>query len=164
MQSWYLLYSKPMQERVAVENLERQGYSTYLPLIRSRKRRQTRIVHVIEPMFPRYLFLHLDDLGQDWGPIRSTLGVSRLVRFGDDAAQVPDSLIELLRSREDEQGLQRIAPSEFDRGDRVRIAEGPFAGYEALFEARNGRERVTLLLELAGNIARVVVPEGYLES
>ena len=55
--AWYLLYSKPRQEGVAVENLKRQGYETYLPLIRTRRRRQGQYVSLVEPMFPRYLLI-----------------------------------------------------------------------------------------------------------
>lgn len=164
MRAWYLVYSKPQQERVALENLERQEYSTYLPLVRSRKRRQTRVVQVTEPMFPRYLFVHLSDTTDDWGPIRSTLGVSNLVRFGNDAARVPDGLVETLRAREDEEGLQPVDTPEFRRGDRVRIAEGAMAGYEAIFEVRSSRERVILLLELAGKLARLELREADLEA
>jgi len=34
--AWYLLYTKPRQEQRAVENLKRQGYIAYLPLIAAR--------------------------------------------------------------------------------------------------------------------------------
>ena len=163
MRAWYLVYSKPQQERVALENLERQGYSAYLPLVRNRKRRQTRVVHVTESMFPRYLFVNLSDSTDDWGPIRSTLGVSNLVRFGNEAARVPEGLVERLRAREDEEGLQPVEAPAFRRGDRVRIADGPLAGYEAIFHARSGKERVVLLLDLAGKLARLQVLEDDLE-
>ena len=163
MRDWYLLYSKPQQERVALENLERQGYPAYLPLVRARKRRQTRVVQVTEPMFPRYLFVHLSDTTDDWGPIRSTLGVSNLVRFGNQAARVPDGLVERLRAREDEEGLQPVLAKAFRAGETVRIAEGALAGYEAVFHARSGRERVIILLRLAGKLARVEVGEDSIE-
>ena len=57
---WYLLTTKPRQEYIAVENLERQGYQIFLPLLQSRKRRGTEMRAVIEPMFPRYLFIYLN--------------------------------------------------------------------------------------------------------
>jgi transcriptional antiterminator RfaH len=148
MDSWYLIYSKPQQERVARENLERQGYRSYLPMIRNRRRRQGRYVAVIEPMFPRYLFVHLNDQTDNWGPIRSTIGVANLVRFGMQAARVPHSLIEMMESRE-EGGVQMLDLPEFKAGDRVRIVEGVMAGYEAIFQAKTGKERVLLLLRFA---------------
>ena len=39
----------------------------------------------------------------------------------------------------------------------MRIVEGVLAGYEAIFEAGTGRERVSLLLEVANTTARVQV-------
>ena len=148
MRAWYLIYSKPQQERLALENLERQGYPSYLPLIRNRRRRKSRYESIVEPMFPRYLFVHLNDETDDWGPIRSTIGVANMVRFGMQAARVPDNLIEMMRGR-DEEGVQTLAPPEIKPGDQVRIVEGAMAGYEAIFQARTGKERVVLLLQLA---------------
>ena len=163
MKAWYLLYSKPQRERLALENLERQGYPSYLPLIQNRKRRKGRYVSVIEPMFPRYLFVHLSDETDNWGPIRSTIGVANLVRFGMQAARVPDSLIEIMNAREQD-GVQTLAPPDFKPGDQVRIVEGVMAGYEALFQARTGKERVVLLLQLAQDrTARIQVSANDIE-
>jgi len=162
--AWYLLYSKPRQEGVAVENLKRQGYETYLPLIRTRRRRQGQYVSLVEPMFPRYLFIHLSDQTDNWGPIRSTLGVSGLVRFGDLPAQVPDRLLQALRSRDDDSGIQQFETPDFKPGDRVRIAEGPMAGYEGIFQARSSKERVVVLLDVVGQATRVQMPVGQIEA
>ena len=163
MQAWYLIYSKPQQERLAYENLERQGYQSYLPLIRNRRRRQGRYVAIIEPMFPRYLFVHLSDETDNWGPIRSTIGVVNLVRFGMRAARVSDSLISMMQFR-DQEGVQALQPAELEPGDPVRIVEGVMAGYEAVFQARTGKERVLLLLQLAQDrTARIQVSANDIE-
>jgi transcriptional antiterminator RfaH len=163
MRAWYLIYSKPQQEQVALENLHRQGYVSYLPRIRGRRRRQGKYVKVVEPMFPRYLFVQLNDQTDDWGPIRSTIGISSLVRFGMQPARVPDDLVDALKSREDEEGIQLIEPRELEQGDRVRIVEGVMAGYEAIFEARTSKERVSLLLKIANTTARVKVSRHDIE-
>ncbi len=163
MYAWYLLYSKPRQERLALENLTRQGYEVYLPLIRNRRRRGGRYAQVVEPYFPRYLFVNLNDLTDDWGPIRSTIGVSKLIRFGDKPAKVPDSLVNSLRDYEDESGIQNLPPPEFANGDRVRIAEGAMAGYEGIFKAKTGRERVIVLLDIVGKSTPVQLSSGQIE-
>jgi transcriptional antiterminator RfaH len=114
-------------------------------------------------MFPRYLFVHLSDETDNWGPIRSTIGVANLVRFGMQAARVPDSLIEIMNAREQD-GVQALAPPDFKPGDQVRIVEGVMAGYEALFQARTGKERVVLLLQLAQDrTARIQVSANDIE-
>ena len=160
---WYLVYCKPRQETVARENLARQGYETYLPFMRDARRRQGRRVSVIAPMFPRYLFVHLSSQTDNWGPIRSTLGVVSIVRFGREAARVPDSLMAALRSLEDTQGIQILPIEEYKPGSRVRITQGSFAGYEGIFQAASGRDRVTVLLEVLGREARTTVDTASIE-
>jgi transcriptional antiterminator RfaH len=161
--SWYLVYTKPRQESVAQINLVRQGYETYLPLVRQTSRRQGRRVTVVGPMFPRYLFIRLDDQSDNWAPIRSTLGVASLVRFGQHAAHVPDTLVTLLREREDEHGVQVLPTQEYHPGSRVRITEGSLAGYEGVLLAKSGRDRVVLLLEILGKHTRAVVTLDSIE-
>ena len=151
---WYLIYSKPRQEALAKENLERQGYSTYLPLLRTPRRRLGRRIIRIEPMFPRYFFIHLDTQSDNWAPIRSTIGVTSLVRFGMTPSPVPDDLIEVLRDRDDSSGVQDIPMHEFEVGDKVRIEEGPFMGYEGIFLAKTSQERVLVLLDIVGRSAK----------
>lgn len=151
---WYLIYSKSRQEPLAKENLERQGYSTYLPLLRTPRRRLGRRIIRIEPMFPRYFFIRLDTQTDNWAPIRSTIGVTNLVRFGMTPSPVPDELIQVLRDRDDSSGVQDIPMHEFKEGDMVRIEEGPFTGYEGIFLAKTSQERVLVLLDIVGRSAK----------
>lgn len=160
---WYLVHAKPRQEAEALRQLERQEYTAYLPRCRVRRRVAGRIAAVIEPMFPRYLFVRLAAGTDDFSPIRSTRGVQGLVRFGGMPARLPDALIAQLRAREGEAGLIEIAP-EFQPGARVQIAEGPFAGLDAVFEARAGKDRAALLLHLAGQVVRMSLPMDALTA
>jgi transcriptional antiterminator RfaH len=154
---WYLVYAKPRQEQTAQENLVRQGYRTYLPLLRVPRRRLGRRVIRVEAMFPRYLFIHLDTVTDNWAPIRSTVGVSKLVRFGGEPAPVPDMLIEALRARENKEGVQDVPLHSYQHGQKVRIEEGPFMGYEGIFLAKTGEERVLVLLDVVGTQAKARV-------
>lgn len=154
---WYLVYSKPRKEELARINLERQGYPAYLPMMRTPRRKLGRRIIRVEPMFPRYLFLHLNTETDNWAPIRSTLGVANLVRFGMYPSPVPDDLIAALRARDNASGVQDLPLNTFEEGQRVRIEEGPFMGYEGIFIARTGEERVLILLDIVGKAARAQV-------
>lgn len=145
---WYLVHTKPRQELLALENLERQNYSCYLPTMPVEKIRDNSTVMVEEPLFPRYLFIHLglDFKSQSWAPIRYTTGVSRLVRFGMEPVKVDDGLIEALRHQET---LFKAKPKKlFEVGDRVVVTQGPFAGIEGVFQIASGEQRVMVLIEL----------------
>ena len=164
MQAWYLIQTKPRQENTARENLARQGYRIYLPLAPIRGRRRGRSYTRIGPMFPRYLFIHLSEGVDDWGPIRSTLGVTSIVRFGQQPARVPDALITSLREREDEKGIQRLPAKPLASGDTLRIAEGPLEGYEGLFYAHSSKDRVILLIRILEQYTKVEVALDKIET
>lgn len=148
--SWYLVYTKPRQENLAQENLERQGYVTYLPRIYQARRRNGRHIKTIEAFFPRYLFIKLDTETDNWAPIRSTIGVSKMVRFDGIPAVVPEQLIQSLQSNDDEDGIQNLVQKNLIRGDKVTIIDGPLAGYQGIYQQQNSAERVAVLVDLVG--------------
>lgn len=154
---WYVVHARPRQEAIAKVNLERQGYDVYLPMARQEVIRSRRLITHISPLFPRYLFIHLDECSDNWSPIRSTRGVTTLVRFGHAPAMAPDALIEMLKAREGPDGFHEIASTVATVGDRVRIEGGPMAGYEGIFLAPSGRERVLVLLDIMGKQVRLNV-------
>ena len=163
VKSWYLVYTKPRQETIAQENLQRQDYGVYLPKVRQMRRRRGKQEAVVEPLFPRYLFIHLDTQSDNWAPIRSTFGVASLVRFGSEPAQVHDALIEHLKAQEGQEGLHEWAEAKIKVGDRVRVAEGPLKGVEGILLAKSGQERVMLLLEMLGKEVRTHLTTSQIE-
>ena len=161
--AWYLIYAKPNQEIVAQQQLEQQGYSTYLPMIVNAKRRNGRRRYVTEPFFPRYLFIQLDQTTDNWAPIRSTIGVSTLVRFGMQPVSISDEIIEHIKERENPEGLQEVQEG-LSKGDNVRVLDGPMMGLEGVFVAKTGEQRVMLLLDLMGKTTRVQIDVDAIEA
>lgn len=161
---WYLVHTKPKQEKCALLNLERQGYSCYLPLLPVERLCQGGLKVAEEALFPRYLFIQLgqDDSAKSWGPIRSTKGVSRLVSFGNEPARVADGLIDALRARDE---ASRHAPGKlFTRGERVRLTAAPFADVEGIYQMADGERRVMVLIELLSRQVRICVSPASLRK
>jgi transcriptional antiterminator RfaH len=143
--AWYVVHTKPRQETRALENLQNQGFNCFLPIIQVQKVRNQKVQTITEPMFSRYLFIQLDDTTQNWGPIRSTLGVSKLVSFGHQPAKVPSEFIAFLREAPPETLERMFAP-----GDSVQIASGPLQGLEGQYLAHDGETRAFVLVDLLG--------------
>ena len=163
MKCWYLVHTKPRKERVAEQNLQRQGYEVYLPLIQQPRRQRSHWIEAIDPLFPRYLFVHLQPGYDNIGPIRYTTGVHNLVRFTAEPAVVPDHVIESLKQATDHNtGLHHPQTPLFKPGDKVIIDEGPLAGLSAILLAETGEERVVILLEMLGRENRVTVERNLL--
>ena len=159
MLRWYLIHTKPSSEAVALSNLERQGYEAYLPRVVQMLRRSGRRHERIGPLFPRYLFLRLNEGQQALSPVAFTTGVAGIVRFGRSFAVVPDHVIHDLKARADQHtGLHRLTcRSTPAPGAPVRIRLGPFDGLEGVFEREAGADRVIVLLKLLGQNAHVCV-------
>ena len=160
---WYLVHTKPRSEYLARENLERQGFETYLPEIREARNRRGKLVTAVVPMFPRYLFIHLSEQVDNWSTIRSTMGVSGLVYFGQRVARAPDDLIFTLKGQEDEGGVQVLSTDRYEPGARIRVVVGGMIGYEGIFMARSNRDRASILLDILGRQIQTAVPVRYLE-
>ena len=151
-------------ERLAEENLKRQGYETYLPLVQQTRRRNGKNIKVTESFFPRYLFIYLDDKTDNWAPIRSTLGVSHLIRFGGEAVVVPMRLIYELKQNENECGFQQYHDNDLMLGDNITVIGGPFAGQQGIYQHKKGTERVAILLDIVGKNTLVTLNVNELQK
>lgn len=147
---WYALRSKPNKEEAAWQQARARGFETFYPRLRVQtvnpRARQ------VKPYFPGYLFVKAD-LGAVGSSVFQYLPhASGLVCFGDEPASVPEALIQAIHSR-----IGEIAAAGGElyhglkNGDIVSIHDGPFAGYEAIFDARlSGGDRVRVLLDWLG--------------
>jgi transcriptional antiterminator RfaH len=141
--------TKPKMESTAKEHLERQGFEVYLPQWLELKRRQGSWQQVQSPMFPRYLFVRARYAEQSLAPIRSTWGVSQLVRFGQEPARAHDGLVREIRQLEDRRNSMCLDQTPFKKGEQVLILDGPFKGVSAKVFSCN-HQRVILLLQVLG--------------
>lgn len=139
MKNWYLIQSKFNQEKIAEKNLVNQGYTVYSPHINLNNNSIA--------LFPRYLFIQLDNKVQNWSPIRSTKGVVNFVRFGLQFAKVPNFIISLIKAKENHSIKNMIDLSRFHKGDELRIDQGIFEGCRGIFE-RYEDDRVIALLTI----------------
>jgi len=144
---WYALRSKPNKENFLAQQLESSGIDVFFPYIRvtpinprSRK---------IRPYFPNYLFAHVDLDVVKASVLRWMPGASGIVSFDGYPASVPDLLIDTIRRQiEDLTVSERKLKNDIKPGDRVVIQDGPFTGYNAIFDVElSGRDRVRVLLD-----------------
>lgn len=162
---WFLVFTKAAGEETAKVNLERQGYGVYYPRLLRPTLRQGRWADRIVALFPRYLFVQLDILRQALSPVRSTLGVTSIVRFGDESKVVPDTIIEgLIRRADPQTGLHRLSSCPtLQPGCKVHVVAGVFGGLDGIFEREAADERVVVLLKLLGRDTPVRVPARFVQ-
>jgi len=156
---WYVVYSKSTQEARAEIELAYQGFTVYLPKIREAKRLRGQWVTKIRPMFPRYLFVRSTHAGQSIVSVKSTRGVSHLVRQGATLVECPETLIDSIRRAEAKLvGESSAAP--VAAGEAIEIVEGPFQGLISRVVVAN-EDRVSILLEVLGRLRSLEFPVAF---
>ena len=145
---WYTVHSKPNQELLLWNQLQQREVESYFPRLR-RKPVNPRARREV-PYFPGYMFIRVDLENFPLSRIAWLPGMQRLVAFGGQPAWLMDEVLEAIRHQVEVANQVAQDPLvDLRRGDVVRIKCGPFAGYEAIFDARiNGKERVRVLLKL----------------
>lgn len=161
---WHVIHTKPRQEQRALTNLQQQGYDCYLPLLATEKLQRGTPTVVHEPLFARYLFIQLESnqTGKSWAPIRSTLGVSRLVTFGVEPAKASLELIDTLRAEISETHSKTVKL--FNPGERVQVKHGPFMGLEGIYQMTDGEQRAMVLMVLLSKPCKLAFEPGTLRK
>ncbi len=154
--SWYAVQTKPRQEdRVLYWLRERAGLAVFLPKVQDLRKRRSRRVTVIEPLFPSYLFVQMRLEPEPWYAVKWTPGVKRIVATGEIPTPVPAEVIHLLRGRCEDGEIIPWRPR-LQAGATVHVVYGPFAGLQGILERPSSRgERVRVLLHLMGCVTPV---------
>ena len=160
---WQVVFTHTRQEARACENLANQGFECFFPTFAKERRLHGKLAELQEPLFPRYVFIRArNPETAPWAAVRSTRGVLKLVRFGTQMAQVPNTLIAALQ--------QQIQKREalFAKGDTLKIVGGAFSGMEAevekMMRAPNGEMRVLVLLEILSKPQKLAFPVRDVEK
>lgn len=152
--SWYAAQLRPNGDRLALVNLQRQGFNSFRPQIWESKRTDKGTQRLLKPMFPGYVFIEFDINEPNWTKIRSTHGISRVVGNIDGRpSRLPTGLVDLLKQR---CATNLVDPSShaFRAGDEVHVSEGPLSAFVATVERVDAQKRVWLLIDFMGRATR----------
>jgi transcriptional antiterminator RfaH len=155
---WYLVRTKTGKERWVNDQLADTLPEVFLPLLQARTPRWGKMAWSIIPLFPCYLFARFD-LQRSYFDVKYLPGVQGIVSAGSDPLAVPPYVIEEIRRRGID-GVIKLEEKPFDNGERVRVVEGPFRGFEAIFDRYlSGADRVAILLSaVEASGVRMVLP------
>src|SRR5262245_44246447 len=144
--SWYVIRSKPNKEEFLAGQLTAYGVKVFYPRIRVKTVNPR--ARKVKAYFPSYLFVHVDLELVSASTLHWMPGAVNLVSFDGEPAPVPDVLISAIECQVEQiNASQANVLHGLKSGDVVTIQDGPFAGYEAIFDTQiPGRERVRVLL------------------
>jgi transcriptional antiterminator RfaH len=160
---WYLIRTQSNKEGYVRDRLSHAIPEVFLPMLElPRSRARASLAATVVPLFPQYVFARLD-LSQHYFGIRYMPGVLEFVSAGCDPLLVPDSIIDGVRSQCTD-NVVRFRPKPFRNGERVRIVEGLFQDFDAVFDTYlSGMKRVAILIQaIEGRALRVVTDSAMI--
>ncbi|AKV95099.1 MULTISPECIES: transcription/translation regulatory transformer protein RfaH [Marinobacter] len=158
--TWYALQYKPAQGDRALQHLQNQDITCFYPKITVEKIKAGKRTKKLEPLFPGYLFVNLEQSDPVWAKLRSTRGVLRIVGFANKPAAIGDDVIHHIKDSLDSVAEQGgIKP-----GQAVQLHEGPFEGINAIFQAYDGEARAIVLINFMQKQQRVRVPISAIKN
>ncbi|WP_261833722.1 transcription/translation regulatory transformer protein RfaH [Vibrio ishigakensis] len=164
MKQWYLLYCRRGEQQRARMHLENQGVEVYYPQFKLEKLVRGKKTKKLEPLFPSYMFVRFDyEVGPTFTTIRSTRGVADFVRTGAYPKELQGDLVYTLKEIEKSQ-LEPVSEVNLpEKGDKVIIKSGQFAGIDAIYQEADGEKRSILLVTLINKPVEIQVNNQDIE-
>lgn len=142
---WRVLQTRSRSEKKVAERLERLGVAYYLPLQKRKKQWSDRVKIVEEPLFSGYIFVQFTESLRY--PMLNIDGIVRLISFGGNYAEVPQTQIDALQKLSYLENDVVVVDGGLQAGQLVKITSGPFKNLEGTLVRHNGKG--TLVIEIA---------------
>ncbi len=158
MKKWYAIHAHTGQENRVRDNLTK---------LIEKKSLQERIGQVLVPseevaevkggrkrvttrkFFPGYVLVELDLDDEIWTLVKETPGVSGFVGAGREPVPLDEGQVQNVIDQMRGESKRPKPKVTFERGDRVKVTEGPFTNFIGTIEEVNSeRGRVKLMVEI----------------
>ena len=143
---WYAVHTRARHEKSVVNQLERRGVKTFLPLTSEVHRWSDRRKVVELPLFSCYVFVNMQVSPELWYQVIQTTGVLRFVGNHGVGVAIPDDQVGSIRAVLSSNIPYALCPF-LKVGQRVRIRGGALDGIEGLLTARNGDRTLVISVE-----------------
>lgn len=167
---WHVVYVEPRYEADVREDMTKLGFETYAPMENRWGAVRGRKVIIHRPLFPRYVFAAVDHYRQDWGDLVHVDGVIDVLGRPDNdfapPSYVPASWIFAMQKAEQAGVFDRTVnnASKFKVGERVRVEDGPFSGFDAVIQefiaklkSATASKRAKVLVAFMGRMSAIEI-------
>lgn len=127
--SWYVLYTKPRNEKKVTQRLQEKGIKVYCPLREEVRQWSDRKKKVAEPVFKSYLFVHLENYKADSVDVLTTPGIVKFIWWAGQPGIVRDEEIQAIKDFLDDYKNAEITVT-LKEGEYIKVKEGPLKDAE----------------------------------
>ncbi|MCE9501738.1 MAG: UpxY family transcription antiterminator [Leptospira sp.] len=155
---WYALYTNPRAEKKLSKILDKYKIENYLPLLQIQKKWTDRFKVSEFPLFASYIFLHIRFF-ESKNKILGLPGAHHFVFHKGEPCEIPDEDIKLIKLFVEKypDTLKIRKEESLQKGKKVFISRGPFAGYQAEVQKVKNEAIVIVRLPQMNSVVTVQV-------
>ncbi|MDP3970509.1 MAG: transcription termination/antitermination protein NusG [bacterium] len=155
---WYVLHTysgyeenvtENLQQRIESMDMEDKIFSVLVPTEKKIKIKNGKRKVVTEKIFPGYVLVEMIVTDDSWYVVRNTPNVTGFVGSGTTPTPISEEEVKELQRR---MGIEQPSMKmDFDKGDPIRIIDGPFKDMEGkVSDVDDVRGKVKVLVSMFG--------------
>lgn len=158
---WYLLYTKPKQEKKLASYLKSNLIDHFLPTVKSLRQRGSKKKFVETAMFPSYVFVYVDNSQTFYSALNYEAALY-YVRTGKKLACIEDQIVADLKIIAARGSEVEVISERFRPGEILTISNGLFAGRSCeIVEYKNERKVIVRMEWIGRNILAALGEECF---
>ena len=152
---WYVFYVKSKHERKVELLLNRDGYITYLPIIKVVKQWTHRKKTVEEVLFKSYIFVQIER--NQIFDVLQTQSVIKNIKFEGEPAILKQKHIDFIKYLIQNDRRFQLNNETIKIGEIVKLKTGSFKGQRGVIKEIRGKKRALIALESINFVIEVEI-------
>ncbi|HRO41214.1 MAG TPA: UpxY family transcription antiterminator [Flavipsychrobacter sp.] len=148
---WYVLYTKPRNEKKTAKLLEDKGVEIYCPMREVVKQWSDRKKKIWEPVFRSYVFVRLDNYEREQIEVLETPGAVRFLWWLKKPAVVREEEIQAIKNFLNDYRGASLSVTIME-GEEVIVGEGPLKDQRGKITKIKGNKAILQVRSLGWNI------------
>ena len=153
--SWYVLYTKPRNEKKVTALLEEANIQVFCPVKEEIRQWSDRKKKVSEPIFKSYIFVKLADYKKESAEVLSLPGAVRFLWWNGKPGIVREKEIKAIKDFLDDYKNAEITVV-FREGEQIKVTEGPLKDAEGRILQVKGHKAILHLHSLGVNMVAIL--------
>jgi transcription antitermination factor NusG len=158
---WYLIYTKPRQEKKVHARLSELKVTSFLPTKKILRTWHDRKKFVDEPLFPSYVFIYLNNMQSYYDGIDAD-GALYYVKTGKEMALVSDTVVNNIKLCTDQAKEIEVTDNIFQPGRKLVVSQGALTGLTCEMIKYNSKEKLLVRVDLLQRGILLTISEEYL--
>jgi transcriptional antiterminator NusG len=126
-----------IESRAKIFGLQDMIGRVIVPTEKVREIRKSKKIETEQKFFPGYLLVEMELTDDTWHLVRSTPKVTGFVGSGNKPVALPPEEVEGILRQMEEGAEKPKLKSTFQKGDKVRVIEGPFVNFQGAIDDLN---------------------------